>query len=97
MEDVKILKEETTPDGVQLKYVQPCSAVCCKQIAVAVKDGVIMEARFMGGCPGNTVGVAALIRGMKTSDAIARLEGIRCGGKPTSCPDQMAKTLKLFQ
>lgn len=96
MEDVKLLKEETTPEGVKILYAHPCSAVCCKQIAVAAKDGVILEAQFAGGCPGNTVGVASLIRGMKVEDAISRLEGIRCGGKPTSCPDQMAKVLRLL-
>lgn len=96
MEDVKLLKEELTPEGVKIIYVQPCSAVCCKQIAVAAKDGVILVAQFAGGCPGNTVGVATLIRGMKAEDAIARLEGIKCGGKPTSCPDQMARALRLL-
>lgn len=96
MEDVKLLKEEITPDGVKVIYVQPCSAVCCKQIAIAAKDGVILEAQFAGGCPGNTVGVATLVRGMKAEDAITKLEGIRCGGKPTSCPDQMARALKLL-
>lgn len=97
MEDVKILKEETTPEGVKIIYVQPCSAVCCKQIAIAAKDGVILEAHFAGGCPGNTVGVASLVRGMKMEDAIARLEGIKCGGKSTSCPDQMARALKCLK
>lgn len=93
MNDVKILQDETR-DGVRVVYAQTCDMVCSQQIAVAVKDGIILEAAFAGGCQGNTTGIAALVRGMKVEDAIARLEGIDCGGKGTSCPDQLAKTLK---
>ena len=52
-------------------------------------------AGFAGGCSGNTQGVAALVKEMKIEDAISSLEGIKCGGKPTSCPDQLAKALRL--
>ena len=93
--DVTLLKDETREDGVRVIYVQTCREVCSQQIAFAVKDGIILEAGFAGGCSGNTQGVAALVKGMKIEEAISRLEGIKCGGKPTSCPDQLAKALKL--
>ncbi|MCI8699552.1 MAG: TIGR03905 family TSCPD domain-containing protein [Oscillospiraceae bacterium] len=61
---------------------------------VDIEDGVIQAVRVMGGCSGNLQGVSALLKGMKVEDAIARLDGIRCGMKPTSCPDQLARALK---
>lgn len=93
--DVKVLKDETAPDGTRVMYVQTCGEVCSQQIAFAVRDGIVLEAGFMGGCSGNTQGVARLVAGMKVEDAVSRLEGIRCGGKLTSCPDQLARALKL--
>ena len=57
-------------------------------------SNVIKSVKFTGGCSGNTQGVAALVAGMKVSDAISRLDGIRCGIRETSCPDQLAKALK---
>lgn len=92
--DITLLSDRTE-DGVRVIYVQTCKEVCSQQIAFAVKDGIILEAAFAGGCSGNTQGIAALVKGMKVEDAIARLEGIKCGGKPTSCPDQLAKALAL--
>lgn len=68
--------------------------VCSRNITIEVTDGIIDSVKFMGGCNGNTQGVAALVQGMKVSDAIERLEGINCNGKGTSCPDQLAKALK---
>lgn len=94
MNDVTLLQDKIQ-DGVRIIAVQTCGAVCSRQIAIAVKDGKIIDAEFMGGCSGNTQGVAALVRGMAVAEAISRLEGIRCGDKPTSCPDQLAKALKL--
>ena len=67
---------------------------CASMIILDVEDGVILDCQFIRGCHGNTQGVAALVKGMKVEDAIARLEGIRCGMKNTSCPDQLAKALK---
>ena len=58
-------------------------------------DHTIEHVEFIGGCSGNTQGIASLVTGMKAEDAIARMEGIRCGAKPTSCPDQLSKALKL--
>lgn len=71
--------------------------VCSQAIDVEVENGVITSIKFVGGCSGNTQGVAALATGMKVEDAIDKLEGIRCGMRPTSCPDQLAKALKSMQ
>jgi len=96
MYDIKILKDETK-DGVRIIFAETCQEVCSQQIAVAVRDGVILEAQFVGGCSGNTQGIASLVRGMKVDDAIQRLEGIQCGMKPTSCPDQLSRVLKVVK
>ena len=68
--------------------------VCARRINIALDGDIIKEVTFMGGCAGNTQGVAALVVGMTAAEAIARLEGIRCGFKSTSCPDQLAKALR---
>lgn len=68
--------------------------VCSRMINFEVEGDTIKEVQFVGGCNGNTKGIAALVVGMKVEDAIARLEGITCGSKPTSCPDQLAQALK---
>lgn len=68
--------------------------VCSSGIEFEVKDGKVTGVRFVGGCSGNTQGVARLVEGMDVHEAISRLEGIKCGFKPTSCPDQLAKALK---
>lgn len=70
------------------------SGVCSRQINLVVEDGIITEAAFVGGCHGNTQGVAALVIGMSAEEAIRRLRGIKCGFKPTSCPDQLAQALE---
>ncbi|MBQ8383402.1 MAG: TIGR03905 family TSCPD domain-containing protein [Clostridia bacterium] len=70
------------------------SGVCSREIHIEVEDGVITSCAFVGGCHGNTQGVAALVTGMKVEDAIAKLSGIDCRGRGTSCPDQLAKALR---
>lgn len=68
---------------------------CSKLINVAINDdGLVADVQFIGGCAGNTIGISQLVRGMKPEDVIKRLEGVRCGFKPTSCPDQLAKALR---
>ena len=67
---------------------------CSTSIDVEVKDGVIDSVKFTGGCTGNLQGISALVKGMKPEEAISRLKGIRCGFKPTSCPDQLAHALE---
>ena len=71
--------------------------VCSQKMEIDVEDGVIQAVRVMGGCNGNLKGIASLMTGMGVEDAIARMEGIRCGMKPTSCPDQLAQALKAVR
>ncbi len=67
---------------------------CSRAVVIDIDDGVIQDCAFVGGCSGNTQGVAALVKGMTPHEAIKRLKGIRCGMKSTSCPDQLAKALE---
>ena len=71
---------------------------CPREIIIDIdpENGTITDAKFVGGCSGNTQGVCALVRGMRVEEAISRLEGIRCGMKQTSCPDQLARALKQY-
>mgnify|MGYP004535147107 FL=1 len=68
--------------------------VCSRKINAEVEDGIVKSVVFTGCCNGNTQGVARLAQGMKVEDVIARLENVDCGGRGTSCPDQLAKALK---
>ena len=68
--------------------------VCSQRFVIQVEDGVIRSLQVAGGCSGNLQGISRLVEGMPVKEAIARLEGIRCGMKPTSCPDQLAQALK---
>lgn len=68
--------------------------VCSQAIEYEVQDGIVKNVKFIGGCSGNTQGVATLVEGMKVEDVISKLEGIDCNGRGTSCPDQLAKALK---
>ena len=70
------------------------SGVCSRFIDIELNDGIIESVVYTGGCQGNTQGVAALVKGMSAEEAIKRLKGIDCGGKGTSCPDQLAKALE---
>ena len=67
--------------------------VCSREIVIDVEDGVVSNVKFIGGCAGNTQGIGALVKGMKVEDVISRLDGINCGFRGTSCPDQLAKAL----
>lgn len=68
--------------------------VCSQLMQVEVEDGIIRKVEVQGGCSGNLQGISKLLVGMRAEDAIARMEGIRCGWKNTSCPDQLAKALR---
>ena len=70
--------------------------VCSRKIDIEIENNIIKSVKYTGGCAGNTQGVAALIAGMSVDEAIERLSGIRCGFKPTSCPDQLATALKEY-
>lgn len=93
--EVTVLEDKTLPDGSREIVVTP-SNVCSRKIDVIVNKGIVKSVKFTGGCSGNTQGVEKLVAGMTVKEAISRLEGIRCGNNPTSCPDQLARTLKLF-
>ena len=77
-----------------MKYTYIPHGVCSKKITLDVEDGIIKSCEFEGGCNGNTSGICALVKGMKATDAVDRLEGITCGFKKTSCPDQVAHALR---
>lgn len=68
--------------------------VCSRVMRVTVEDGIIQDVEVVGGCNGNLQGIMSLVKGMKAEDVIARLEGIRCGERPTSCPDQLSKAIR---
>ena len=68
--------------------------VCSRRIAFDLTDGVVRNVSFEGGCSGNTQGIARLVEGMPAEEVVKRLRGIRCGFKPTSCPDQLAAALE---
>lgn len=68
--------------------------VCSTSIDIELEDGIIRSVRFTGGCNGNLQGISRLVEGMPAKEAIAKLKGIRCGYKPTSCPDQLARALE---
>lgn len=70
---------------------------CSQAIKVEAEDGIIKSVEFVGGCAGNTAGIAKLVTGMNVDDVIGRLEGTTCGMRPTSCPDQLAKALKKLK
>lgn len=77
--------------------VYKTKGTCSQAIDVEAENGVITSVKFIGGCAGNTAGIAKLVTGMKVDDVIARLEGTTCGMRPTSCPDQLAKALKQMK
>ncbi len=68
--------------------------VCSRAMTVSAEEGIITDAEVIGGCSGNSQGICKLVKGMKVEDAIDRLSGIECGGKKTSCPDQLSIALR---
>ena len=76
----------------QIEY--KTKGTCSRAIRITLEDDIVKEVSFLGGCAGNTAGVSALVQGMPAEEAIRRLKGIRCGFKPTSCPDQLATALE---
>ena len=96
VDDYRIISDETV-DGVRYVSAAPSATVCSKQIDIQIKDGIILSVKYTRGCDGNAKGIGALIKDMSVEEAIRRLEGITCGRRPTSCPDQLAKILKLIK
>ncbi len=77
-----------------MQYEYKTKGTCSQRIFFDLEDGIVKNVRFIGGCNGNLKGISSLIEGMKAEDVIAKTEGITCGGKSTSCPDQLAQALK---
>ena len=77
-----------------MQYKYKTSGTCSREIYFEIEDGKLRNVEFLGGCNGNLKGIGSLVEGMDIDDVIARLEGTTCGGKPTSCPDQLANALK---
>ena len=70
------------------------SGVCARGIELEVENGIVKDIKFIGGCSGNTQGIASLVKGMNVEEVKRRLRGIRCGAKSTSCPDHLAQILE---
>ena len=77
-----------------MQYTFRPTGVCPAEISFEIEDGIVKNVKFFGGCPGNTVGVARLCEGRKAEEVIRLCEGIQCGNKGTSFPDQLAKAIK---
>lgn len=77
-----------------MQYEYKTKGTCSQKIFFEIEDGKVKNVQFLGGCNGNLQGLSKLVEGMNVADVIERIEGIRCGMKPTSCPDQLAKALK---
>ena len=77
-----------------MQYEYKTTGTCAGKIAIELDGDTVKSVRFIGGCHGNTQGIAKLVEGMKVDDVITRLKGIRCGMKSTSCPDQLAVALE---
>ena len=76
-----------------MKYVYKTKGTCSTNIELDVENGIVKEIAFWGGCNGNLQGVSRLVTGMPVSEVITRLEGVRCGTRSTSCPDQLCRAL----
>lgn len=75
-------------------YQYKTKGTCSREIFFDIEDGKVKNVRFIGGCNGNLQGIGLLVEGMDVDEVIAKLEGVSCGGRPTSCPDQLAQALK---
>ena len=96
VDDYKIISNKVE-DGVRYIVATPSAKVCSKQIDIQIKDGIIQSVVYTRGCEGNAKGIGALIKDMTVEEAIRRLDGITCGKRGTSCPDQLAKVLKALE
>ena len=77
-----------------MQYEYTTKGTCSRSILFDVEDGKVKNVQFIGGCNGNLKGIAALVEGLSVEEVISRIEGITCGMKSTSCPDQLAQALK---
>ncbi len=77
-----------------MHYTYKTKGVCARTISFDIEDEIVTNIKFEGGCNGNTQGIAMLAEGMKAEDIISKTEGLKCGFKSTSCPDQLSKAVK---
>ena len=77
-----------------MQYEYKTKGTCSQRILFELEDGIVMNVQYIGGCNGNLQGIGRPVEGMDIHEVISRLEGIHCGMKPTSCPDQLATALK---
>lgn len=77
-----------------MQYEYKTKGTCSQRILFEIEDGKVTNLQFLGGCNGNLQGISKLVEGMNVEEVIKRVEGIHCGMKPTSCPDQLARALK---
>lgn len=77
-----------------MQFQYKTKGTCSQQILFDIEDGKVKNVQFIGGCNGNLQGISALVEGMNVDEVIEKIEGIHCGFKPTSCPDQLANALK---
>ena len=96
VDDYQIVSDEVK-DGVRYVVAVPSAKVCSKKIEIEIIGDTIMKVVYTRGCEGNAKGIGALIKGMSIDEAIRRLEGITCGKRGTSCPDQLSKVLKSIR
>ncbi len=80
-----------------MKINYKTQGTCSRSIEVEVEGGIVKDVHYEGGCNGNLQGISALVKGMPVEEVISRLEGIRCGSKETSCPDQLCKALRSIK
>lgn len=80
-----------------MKYTYTPVGVCSRQIEIEVEEGIVKSIKVIGGCSGNLQGISRLVKGMKIEEVISKLKGIDCGGKGTSCPDQISKALEIIK
>ena len=78
-------------------YEYSPEGVCSNKMIFNIENNIIKNIKIIGGCPGNGLGISSLLKDLDIDEAIKRLEGIKCGFKPTSCPDQIAKALKEYK
>lgn len=77
-----------------MQYEYKTSGTCSQRILFDIEDGIVKNVQFLGGCNGNLQGIGRLVEGMEVNEVIRRIDGICCGAKATSCPDQLARALK---
>lgn len=80
-----------------MTYTYQPKGVCSQLMQIEIEDGKVQDLQVLGGCSGNLRGIGALVKGMTVDEVITRLDGIRCGRRPTSCPDQLAQALKAYK